>query len=464
VRAGVTIASLSILAFVAFAPMAIGVEAAETSESPTPAAQTTAPSTQNPPPQAPAPAAQTPMQPVGPSSQDSANDLSVTVGKSVVLDLARPITRIVVGLGDYAEASAVSPTQVLVNGKLAGETTLILWDTGGGRQFFNVTVRPSTFASHDQLEAVRRQLRTELPGQELSVTTEGTNVYLRGTVENLSGSSRAVLIAGTAGKVVNLLNVKVPEPERQILLKVRFASIDRTKERQLGINFFSTGIGNTIGSVTTGQFSPPTVAPQIGAAPTLTVSNSLNLFAFYPGINLGATIEAMEQRGLAETLAEPNILAQNGKQASFLAGGEYPFPMVQGAGVGGSGAVTIAFKEYGIRLNFIPTITPRGTIRLQVAPEVSALDFGDAVSIAGFVEPAITVRRVKTEIELGDRQSFAIGGLLDNTENETFQKIPFLGDIPILGKFFQSMSRTKNNTELIVIVTPEIVSPVPAGT
>jgi pilus assembly protein CpaC len=289
------------------------------------------------------------MQPIGPSSQDSANDLSVTVGKSVVLDLARPITRIVVGLGDYAEASAVSPTQVLVNGKLAGETTLILWDTGGGRQFFNVTVRPSTFATHDQLEAVRRQLRTELPGQELNVTTEGGNVYLRGTVTDLSSSGRAVLIAGTAGKVINLLNVKVPEPERQILLKVRFASIDRTKERQLGINVFSTGIGNTIGAETTGQFSSPTVTPNPGAATTLTLSNELNLFAFYPGLNIGATIEAMEQRGLAETLAEPNILAQNGKQASFLAGGEYPFPMVQGAGVGGSGAVTIAFKEYGIR-------------------------------------------------------------------------------------------------------------------
>jgi pilus assembly protein CpaC len=167
---------------------------------------------------------------------------------------------------------------------------------------------------------------------------------------------------------------------------------------------------------------------------------------------------------MLESLAEPNILAENGKQASFLAGGEYPFPMVQGAGVGGSGAVTISFKEYGIRMGFIPTITPRGTIRLQVAPEVSALDFANAVQIAGFVEPAITVRRVKTEVELADRQSFAIGGLLDNTENETFSKIPFLGDIPILGKFFQSMQRTKNDSELIVIVTPEIVSPVPAGT
>lgn len=467
VRTGVSIASLSILAFLTCAPMAIrGQLVSKARQSSTPATRTAAPSAQDPAAQVPVPAPQTPTQPVGPSSQDSANDLSVTVGKAVVLDLARPITRIVVGLGDYAEASAVSPTQVLVNGKAAGETTLILWDTGGGRQFFNVTVRPSTFSSHDQLEAVRRQLRTELPGQDLSVTTEGPNVYLRGTVNDLNSSSRAALIAGTAGKVVNLLNVKIPEPERQILLKVRFASIDRSKERQLGINVFSTGIGNTVGSLSTGEFSSPTVTPTAGttSGTSLTVSNPLNLFAYYPGLNIGATIEALEQRGLAETLAEPNILAQNGKQASFLAGGEYPFPMVQGAGVGGSGAVTIAFKEYGIRLNFIPTITPRGTIRLQVAPEVSALDFGDAVSIAGFVEPAITVRRVKTEIELSDRQSFAIGGLLDNTVSDTFQKIPFLGDIPILGKFFQSMSRTKNNTELIVIVTPEIVTPTPAGT
>lgn len=404
------------------------------------------------------------MQPVGPVSQDSANDLSVTVGKSVVLDLARPITRIVVGLGDYAEAQAVSPTQVLVNGKLAGETTLILWDTGGGRQFFNVTVRPSTFAAHDQLEAVRRQLRTELPGQEVNVVQEGANIYIRGTVADLTSSNRAVTIASTAGKPVNLLNVRIPEPDKQILLKVRFASVDRSKEKQLGMNIFSTGFGNTIGSESTGEFQPPSVLPQTGGATTLSISNQLNLFAFYPGLNLGATIEALEQRGLVESLAEPNILAENGKPASFLSGGEYPFPMVQGAGVGGSGAVTIAFKEFGIRLNFIPTITPRGTIRLQVAPEVSALDFADAVTIAGFTEPAISIRRVKTEVEVADRQSFAIGGLLDNTENDTFEKIPFLGDIPILGRFFQTMQRTKNNAELIVIVTPEIVSPVPAGT
>ena len=477
VRTGVSIATFSAVTLIFCSPSALRAQAvAEAAHTAKPAAkpgvpgqaakpgQNAAPNNQPAPPPPP-----TIMQPVGPASQDSANDLSVTVGKSVVLDLARPIKTIVVGLGDYAEASAVSPTQVLVNGKAAGETSLILWDSSGARQFFNVTVRPSTYASRDQLEGIRRQLRTELPGQDLSVTSEGGNLYLRGTVNDLGASSRAVLIASTGGgKVVNLLNVKIPAPEKQILLKVRFASVDRTKERQLGLNIFSTGFGNTIGAISTGQFAGPAVTlPGAGgsaAGSTATVTSPLNLFAFYPGINLGVTIQALEERGLLESLAEPNILAQNGKQASFLAGGEYPFPMVQGAGVGGSGAVTISFKEYGIRMNFIPTITPRGTIRLQVSPEVSALDFGNAVEIAGFVEPAITIRRVKTEVELADRQSFAIGGLLDNSENETFEKIPFLGDIPILGKLFQSMQRTKQNTELIVIVTPVIVSPVPEGT
>ncbi len=409
------------------------------------------------------PAASTPP-PIS-QNQDSANDLSVAVGKSVVLDLARPVTRIVVGLGGYAEASAVSPTQVLVNGEAPGETTLILWDNAGGRQFFNVTVRASTFATNDKVEAVRRELRTELPGQDVRVSAEGGNVFLRGTVQDLTSSNRAVSIASTAGKVVNLLDVTVPKQDRQILLKVRFASVDRTKELQLGMNLFSTGFGNTVGALSTGQFSPPNVTlPTPGVPITATISNELNLFAFYPGINLGATIEALAQQGLVQVLAEPNVLAENGKQASFLAGGEYPFPMVQGAGVGGASAISIMFKEYGVRLNFLPNITPRGTIRLQVAPEVSALDFADAVQIAGFLEPAITVRRVKTEVELSDGQSFAIGGLLDNRDNEAYQKIPFLGDIPIIGKFFQSMSRTKSNTELIVIVTPEIVNPVPAGT
>ena len=463
VRFFIPIASLSALCLVICSPKDLRAQAAaEAGQAAAPAGKIGKPTLPKGAPTQPVPAPEPILQPVASPNQDITNDLTVTVGKAVVLDLARPVTRIVVGVGNFAQATAVSPTQVLVNGMAPGETTLILWDVSGGRQFFNVTVRPSSYAQHDQIEAVRRQLRLELPGQDVTVMTEGGNVYLRGTVSDLTSSARAVTIASTAGKVINLLNVKVPAAEPQILVKIRFASVDRTKQRQYGFDIFSTGFGNTIGEIQTGEFGNASIQPSAGTAASLTSSGQL--FAFYPGINLGAILTNLESRGLAETLAEPNLLTQNGKPASFLAGGEYPFPMVQGAGVGGSGAVTIAFKEYGIRLSVIPTITPRGTIRLQVSPEVSALDFGNAVTIAGFTEPAITVRRVKTQVELADRQSFAIGGLLNNIENETFEKIPFLADIPILGKLFQTINKSKDNTELIVIVTPEVVSPVPAGT
>ena len=394
--------------------------------------------------------------------QDATNELSLVVGRSVLLDCAQPVKQVAVGSPAIAEAVPTSPTEVMVNGIAAGETTVILWETGGNREFFNVTVRPSTTATTDKMESVRRELRTELPGEPLKVSFENGSVFLRGTVNNLTDSARAMQIASAGGKVVNLLDVDVPPPTPQILLKVMFASVDRTKSKQLGINLFSTGYGNTIAGVNTGQFSPPNLGTTTGAG-SLTLSNELNLFAFLPGLNLGATLAAMEQRGLVQVLAEPNVLTEDGKLGTFLAGGEYPYPVVQGSAAGSGPTVTLMFKEYGIRLNFIPTITPRGTIHLQVAPEVSSLDFTNAITLEGFQVPAIDIRQVRTEVELAQGQSFAIGGLLDNSTSETFQKIPFLGDIPILGKFFQSINRTKSNTELIVIVTPEIVQPVPSG-
>jgi pilus assembly protein CpaC len=340
-----------------------------------------------------------------------------------------------------------------------------VWESGGGRQFYNVVVRPSPGVARDRLEGLRRELRTELPGQQVRVSSEDGLVYLRGTVKDLTSSARAMQIASTAGKVVNLLYVDVPSSQPQILLKVRFAAVDRSLEKQLGLNLFSLGATNSIGSVTTGQFGAPTFTPPTtgGNSATAGLSNLGNLFIFRPDLNLGATLEALQTRGLLEVLAEPNVLTINGKQASFLAGGEYPYPVVNGVTGGGTGAVTIQFKEFGVRLNFIPTITPRNTIRLQVAPEVSALDFTNGVTIGGFTVPGLTVRRVKTDVELKEGQSFAIGGLLDNRETETFNKIPFIGDVPVLGKLFQSISRTKTNTELIVIVTPEIVAPIPVG-
>lgn len=410
-------------------------------------------------------AAQAQAQPIQASTQDSANELFVAVGKSVLIDIAKPIQRIAVGLGDVAEATAVSPAEILVNGKTAGDTSLIVWESGGGRQFYNVVVRPSPGIASDRLEGLRRELRTELPGQPIRVSSENGLVFLRGAVKDMTSSVRAVKIASTAGKVVNLLYVDVPPSEPQILLKVRFASVDRTREKQLGLNVFSLGAANSIGSSTTGQFSPPSFTPPTtgGNTTTTTLTNFMNLFIFRPDLNLGATLEALQTQGLLEVLAEPNVLATNGKQASFLAGGEYPYPVVNGVTGGGTGAVTIQFKEFGVRLNFIPTITPRNTIHLQVAPEVSSLDFTNGVTISGFTVPGLTVRRVKTDVELRAGQSFAIGGLLDNRETETFDKIPFIGDVPVLGKLFQSIQRTKTNTELIVIVTPEIVAPIPAG-
>jgi pilus assembly protein CpaC len=396
------------------------------------------------------------------SFQDSTNDLSVGVGKTVLVDTAQPISRVSMGLGDVAVATAVSPTEIMVNGKTPGETSLIIWDIKGGRQFFNVSV----FANHSQvdesLDAVRRELHFEMPEQPVRVSMDNGTIFLRGTVNDLGSSDRAVKIASTAGKVVNLLDVRVPKSDPQILLKVRFASVDRTKETQLGINLFSSGFGNVLGNISTGQFSPPlTTTTGVGGVNT-PVSNDLNIFGFLPGLNVGATLQALETDGVVEVLAEPNLLATDGKQASFLAGGEFPYPVVQGTSGGTS--VSIEFKEYGIRLSFIPTITPRGTIRLQVAPEVSALDYTNEIQLSGFTVPGLTDRTVNTEVELSDGQSFVIGGLLDNGVTQTFEKIPFLGDIPILGKFFQSIQRTKNNTELIVIVTPEIVAPIPVGT
>jgi pilus assembly protein CpaC len=405
--------------------------------------------------------------------EDSTNELNVEVGKAVLVDCAQPIERVAVGAGDVAEAEAVSPTEIMITGKGPGATSLILWDIHGGRQFFNVTVRPNAGLSGDNLDNIRRELRTELPGQTIKVTYTNNSVFLRGTVKDLTSSARAVQIASTAGKVVNLMDVNVPTADPQILLKVRFASVDRSLARDLGINLFDLGLGNALGGVSAGQFSPPLIggsstssssgAGVSGSTGTASFSQEGSIFAYFPGLNVGADIHALITKNVVQVLAEPNLLATNGKEASFLAGGEFPYPVVSGTS-GGTAAVSIEFKEYGIRLNFIPTITPRGTIRLQVAPEVSALDYTNEVEISGFEVPGITTRRVNTEVELNDGQTFIIGGLLDKSLTDTFSKIPFLGDIPILGKLFQSQTKTKNDTELIVLVTPEVVSPMPAGT
>jgi pilus assembly protein CpaC len=384
--------------------------------------------------------------------------LVVTVGKSLVLDNAMNIQRISLANGDLAEAVAVNPREVLINGKAVGETSLVIWQQGGPRLLFDLTVR----ASGSRLENVRGQLAQELQGQDISVYPEGENVLLRGTATDMLSAERAAAIAATLGKVVNLLHVVTPAEEPQILLRVRFADVDRSVSSQLGINLFSTGAAGNIGGVSTQQYAPPLVLPPSAGSPvTATLTNALNLFLFRPDLNLGATIEALEAKNVLQILAEPNVMAMNGKQASFISGGEFPVPVVQGGA--NIGAVTIQFREYGVKLNFLPTITPRGTIRLQVAPEVSSLDYSNGIVLNGFTVPALDTRKVQTEVELENGQSFAIAGLLDKNFNETLDKIPGIGDIPLLGKIFQSRVLTKSNSELLIMVTPEIVRPIPVG-
>lgn len=387
----------------------------------------------------------------------AARELTVTVGKSIVMDSPVNIERVSVANGEIAEAVAVSPREILINGRAPGETTLVIWQEGNNRLLFDLTVLPSTV----RLDAVREQLRKELTDQNVTIEIEEGSVFLRGTVKDLTAAERAVGIAGTLGKPVNLLNVEIPDVEPQILLKVRFANVDRAVSSELGANIMSTGALNTPARTTTGAFSPPTVETT-QAGTTFTFTDALNIFLFRPDLNLAATIRALQTRRLLEILAEPNVLAINGRSASFLAGGEFPFPTLQGGGAG-LGAVTIQFREFGVRLNFLPRLTPRGTIRLQVTPEVSSLDFANALVFQGFTIPGLSTRRVQTEIELEQNQSFAIGGLLDNRVTESFSKIPGLGDIPLIGKLFQSRALAKNNTELLVLVTPELVRPIPEG-
>jgi len=388
----------------------------------------------------------------------AARDLFVTVGKSLVVDSPINIQRISVANGDLAEALAVNPREVLVNGKSAGETSMIIWQQGGNRLFFDLTIRPST----SKVSAIQQQIDREMPGQDIKVSFENDTAFVHGTAKDLTSVDRAVAIATTLGKTVNLLHVNVPPTEAQIILKVRFADVDRAAVQDLGLNFLSTGATNTIGRVTTGQFSPPTITGNPGSPPTITYSDLLNIFFFRPDLNLGATIKALESRNLLQILAEPNVLAINGKSASFLAGGEFPYPTLQGGG-GGLGAVTIQFREFGVRINFTPVITPRGTIRLQVTPEVSSLDFANGLVFQGFTIPALSTRRVQTEIELEEGQSFVIGGLLDRRVTEQLSKIPGLGDVPLLGKLFTSRTLNKTNTELLVMVTPQLVRPIPKG-
>ena len=389
--------------------------------------------------------------------------LHIFAGKSVVVNVEARMTRVLASNAQVIETVATTPTQVVVEGKAPGTSSLILWDESGHSQMLDVVVDVD-------VAGLRTAIERAYPDQQIDVQADGGRILLTGTISDPKISDDLVKMAGFySHDIVNSL-VVTPPHEHQILLDVKIAEVDRNRIQQLGINILSVGSLNTVGAVSTQQFGPPTGTVSAGGTSItgtstngvpniLSVPSLLNIFLFRPDLNLGATIEDLEQKSVLQILAQPSILAANGQKASFLAGGEFPVPIVQGGQ--SIGVVTIQFRPFGVKLEFTGFIAKEGNVvRLHVAPEVSTLDFTNAATISGFVVPALSTRRAETEIELKDGQSFGIAGLLDRRAQVQMSKIPGIGDIPILGQLFRSKSITRSDSELMVLVTPHIVDPV----
>jgi pilus assembly protein CpaC len=409
-----------------------------------------------PPPTAAPETSQTTLPPQSAQPQGAA-PLRVMVGKSLLINTTERLKRISVTDPAVAYATVITPTQVLVHGRAPGEVSLLIWDELERSRSFDLRVDVD-------ISACAEEERRVFPEEQITVTPSRAAIVLSGHVTTEDVAKRAgELAAAYSSKVVNVLTFG-PVGAQEVLLEVKFAEVDRSGLTQLGSNFFSTGAGNFIGSTTTGQyggFGTSAISQVPGqntpGTATETISNVLNLFLFRPDIHFGMVIEALQSKNLLQILAEPNLIAVNGKKASFLAGGQFPFPIVQpGAGFT---AVTISFKEFGVKLEFTPVIMPNGNIHLVVAPEVSTLDFANALTISGFTVPALSTRKAETEFELQDGQSFVIAGLIDNRVTDIWNKVPGLGDIPILGTFFKSKSAQKSNSELMVLCTVHRISP-----
>jgi pilus assembly protein CpaC len=390
----------------------------------------------------------------------TAEELRLTVGKSVVIDYPSDIRQISTSNPDILDASPVTTREILLHAKGLGSATMVVWAKTGERMFYNVTVDLN-------LDPLRKILRDSFPNEQISPDSSRDALALNGKISSPTVGDRAVALASTFAKtVVNNMEVAAPGIDKQILLRVKFAELDRQREAQYGINMIAAPGGNPIGA-STGQFGGSTFSGNVSVGPgsspsatTLTIAQALNIFAFDPKLNLGAFIKALQSNNILQILAEPNLVTTNGKEAYFLVGGEFPVPVLQGGS--NSGSVTVQFREFGIRLRFTPVITPNGTIKMHLNQEVSTIDTANGVTVSGFSIPALATRRAETDVELGEGQSFVIAGLLDNRERDSFTKLPILSSLPILGNLFKTKDENKQRTELVVLVTPEVTQPLNA--
>jgi pilus assembly protein CpaC len=373
--------------------------------------------------------------------------ISLSKGGSALLVNPVAISRFSVGDPEIAQATVMSPTEVLINGKGLGTTTLFVWDNAAQVRIYSVEVTADA-------PGLERYLRGLMPDEEIQVTASGNAVTLSGTVKDPNSVARAVEVAKTTGATV--IDNLVAPPAVQVLLQVRFAEINRTALRDWATQLSTL---NPHQLDDNGNWS--------GSTDPSGASNTVQFLLDNTNANIQAMVQAAVQRGDLRTLAEPNVMTLPGKEAYFLAGGEFPYPSVQ-SGASGN-AVAIVFKEFGIKLRFTPSIARNGAIRLAVKPEVSTLDFANGLVIAGYEIPSLRTRRAETEVELREGQHLAIAGLLDNEASRSMAKIPILGDIPILGELFRSRGVRQRRTELLVIITPHLVTatdrppPLPTG-
>ena len=376
--------------------------------------------------------------------------INVLVGQSKLITFGSPIERFSVSNPEIAEAVLVGANQVVVNGKAFGQINFIAWEKGTGRFLvFDVYVRTN-------LSLIDSQIRALFPKEDIRLSQANGSVVMSGSVSDPKIALQAEAVIQAAGfKTVNLLESPVKN-QSQVQLMVRVAEVNRSKLRELGSSWLyqsTPGQGAFVSGGGPGNLSNVTNGILSGTF------SGLNLFVL--GSNAASMIKAAQTNGALRSLAEPNLIAMNGQEASFLAGGEFPIPILQSSSTAGVGsAVTIVFKEYGVRLSFKPTIIDEDHIRLELEPEVSTLDAANGVRFDGFLIPALKTRRAKTGVELRDGQSFALAGLLDNSETQSLTKIPGIGDVPILGNLFKSKSFQKNETELMFIVTAQMVQPV----
>jgi pilus assembly protein CpaC len=397
--------------------------------------------------------AQAPVQPQTPTSRDQPGirKIELTAGRSTVLATDFDIVRIAVTNPAVADAVVVAPREVLIDGKSSGTISLIVWGAGQRVQYDLVV--------EQGISNLQQQLQALFPGEDIQVNANDEAIVLSGHVSNNDTMLRAAEIAAATSskaRVINMLQLPGGMESQQVMLQVRFAEVNRRALVEIGTTLFTgpNGYKDFQARTTTQQFAAPVLDTTNPSQPKLTFSDFLNLFVLNTKYNLGVLIQALQSRGLFQSLAEPNLIAYNGQEASFLAGGEFPVPVVQGA----TGTVTIVFKEFGIRLTFKPTIAG-DMIRLKVRPEVSALDFTNGITLSGFRVPALTTRRAETDVELRDGQSFAIAGLLDNISQEDRAAVPILSSLPIIGALFKSKAERAERTELMVLITPRLVRP-----